>query len=100
MSSNNKQNCTSEFFPYFYWTGAKPVDPRIYISSKLGDSYLVSINDRKQWEHLNGIQLLLADLISNKDFNNTGLSKTLDEVRFSNMQVLYIFVNVKIIFRC
>lgn len=64
----------------FYASAAKPVDPRIYISSKLCDSYWVSINDKKQWEHLNSLQLILADLMAHKDFNQSGVSKMLDEV--------------------
>lgn len=45
------------------------------------------MNDRKQWEHLNGLQLLLADLMANKDLNNNGLSKMLDEVRCNDAPI-------------
>lgn len=38
------------------------------------------MDDKKQWELLNGLQLILADLMSNKDLTNNSLSKMLDEV--------------------
>lgn len=77
---------------YFYYVGAKPVDPRIYISSNICDSKWISIYDRKQWEHLNGLQIMLADLMANKYFSNNGLSKMLDEVRLTNDRIMYIFM--------
>lgn len=70
--------CLFSFFTLFL--GAKPVDPRIYISSNLSDSSWISIYDKKQWEYLNGLQVMLADLMANKDYSNNGLSKTMDEV--------------------
>ncbi|XP_037047670.1 uncharacterized protein LOC119082296 [Bradysia coprophila] len=71
----------------------RPVDPRLYISSKLSDSYWVSMDDKKQWEFLNGLQLILADLMSNKDLNSNSISKMLDEtfnLALSSVNQMYV----------